>query len=1011
MTGSVSDSVLDVKDYVRKAKALGLTHIALTDRGSMAAMIDFHEACKEAFITGIIGMEAYIVADRLNHSAEARHTEHHLVLLAKNKEGVKNLLRIHNDAHINGYYERAKTDMSMLKKYGKNLIGLSACVGGEIPQLLLAGDLSGAEKRLAEYKDALDEFYLEIQPGHFDTQAEVNKRILYLAYKTKTPFVATNDIHYLNAEDWAMHDAHIKDRNPKGYPDSCYYLMSEKELNESFTRSGIITDKVVAMAIENTNRIAAQCDGEVEYNFEMPKYLDLPEGETEASYLTKLCYEALDKKRSEIADPVKYAERLEYELDTIQKLGFCGYFLIVNDLLEYARANDVAVGPGRGSVGGSLVAYLLRITVADPVKYNLVFERFLSPNRVSLPDIDIDFSDAPKMKDYVIAKYGKEHCALVGTFGIRKAKAALKAAGRVLGIDLQIVDSVCKAVPYKVPGDNGESAIDNPTISQMLNVSQALRDKQAAYPQLFEKAILMESYPQCTGIHAAGIVISPHNLLEYMPIRVDPKTGRYVSYLSKNCIEKVALKYDFLALATQAIVDKTVKDVGINIDLEDDAFFTDAKVWDAIDTKYTTGMFQISSSLYKARMPRLKPRSLQELADCIALVRGPCISAGTDETYMQITEGNAVVQKIDPRYDAITASTKGVTVYQEQVMQLGTAFGLDLDSSYKLLKAISKKHLDKVRPMREIIWNKAHEMGVPPEATTKVWKAIEDAAKYSFNQAHAISYAIIGYLSAYLKVYYPAHFMANLLTNAYVNGKSNKFKAEAVADCHRMGLQFLNVDINKSDWGFKVEDGKIRIGLCAIKAFGESAMQVLTPSRPYNSFSDFIKMCKENKNGMNKTRGTVLIAAGALDCFGNRVEHMQEFFKFKGAKFKKSDKLSVCTGCQVSLSESKAALERKLLGAVMCNSPTAQAGGIKFSDIAIGTVFKGTVYLEGVKEIIDKRGQQMAFVDLAANDGLFRGVIFGSIYPNLKPIIKEGSVIKIQAKKDKEGSCIISDAA
>lgn len=1000
---------------------MGLTHIAMTDHGSMAAMIEFHEACKKASITGIIGMEAYIVDDRLDHTAEKLHTEHHLVLLAKNKEGVKNLLKIHNDAHINGFYGKPKTDMSMLKKYGKNLIGLSACVSGEIPQLILQGDMKGAEDKLNEYKSCLDEFYLEIQPGHFADQEKVNKGILYLAYKTRTPFVATNDIHYLNKEDCLMHDIHVKDRRKNVseemvYADTCYYLMGEGELSESFVRSEYMTDKIVAAAIENTNRIAELCDGEVDYNFEMPRYLDLPKGETEKSYLTKLCYESLQQHMVEIANPAKYSERLDYELDTIESLGFCGYFLIVRDFLEYARTHDVSVGPGRGSVGGSLVAWLLGITVADPIKYNLVFERFLSAKRVGLPDVDVDFSDAGKMKDYVIQKYGAEHCALVGTFGIRKAKGAIRAAGRLLNMDLDIVDEICKAAPFRVAGDDGEQ-IQSPTIMDMLKVSTNLQEKRSVFPELFEKAIQLESFPQSVGIHAAGIVISPHSLLEYMPIRVDKETGRYVSYITKENIESVALKFDFLSLATQKVVDDTVRDAGIKINLNDDSFFTDETVWDAIGTNHTTGMFQISSSLYKTRMPRLAPRNLQQLAACLALVRGPCISAGTDETYMQIVEGKETIQKLDPRYDAITAETNGVCIYQEQVMQIGTAFGLDLDGSYKLLKAISKKHLDKVRPMREVIWNRANDMGIAPEVVTQIWKIIENAAKYSFNQAHAVSYAIISYLSAWLKVHYPAHFMANLLTNAYVNNKDVKAKAEIVADCQRLGVQFLPVDVNKSDWRFRVEDDKIRIGLCAIKAFGEKAAEELIAARPIENFNSFIEAgsVKGSQIG-NKTRGTVLILAGAFNSLGADKEELLLTLLESKKKTKKEEvtlpeEFNICKGCTIRLDAPAADTEKQLFGAVMVNAPAASLAPIHFASLNIGASFKGSVYIDEVKEITDRRGQQMAFVDLTANDGTFSGVIFGSVYPKIKTNIKKCAIITVDAKKDKDGSCVIFDVA
>lgn len=393
--GSVGDSILKIDDYVEKAKSLGLTHIAMTDHGSMASMVEFHEACKKAGITGIIGMEAYVVPDRTlkDNSLESK-CNWHLVLLAKNAEGVKNLLRIHNDAQINGFYRKARTDYSMLEKYGKNIIALSACVGGEIPQHILARDAKGAIEALKRYQSYFDEFYLEIQPGHFNEQRWVNSAIIQLARKANVPLVATNDIHYLNKEDYIMHDLHVKScrgqkvEETKGfaYPDACYYLMSEGEFSGYFLRSEHVTDADIQEAIENTNRIAAQCDGEVDYHFEMPKFPDLPPAETEESYLVKLCQAELHRRMPNLRDPAAYEERLMYELDVILKLGFAGYFLIVKDFLDHARSVGIAVGPGRGSVGGSLVAWLLNITVADPVKYHLMFERFLNPHRKGAPD-------------------------------------------------------------------------------------------------------------------------------------------------------------------------------------------------------------------------------------------------------------------------------------------------------------------------------------------------------------------------------------------------------------------------------------------------------------------------------------------------------------------------------------------------------------------------------------------------------------------------------------------------
>lgn len=1027
--GSVGDSILKIEDYVEKAKSLGLTHIAMTDHGSMASMVEFHEACKKAGITGIIGMEAYVVPDRtLKDSSPESKCNWHLVLLAKNAEGVKNLLRIHNDAQINGFYYKARTDYSMLEKYGKNIIALSACVGGEIPKRILEKDAKGAIEAVKRYQSYFDEFYLEIQPGHFDEQRWVNTAIVQLARKMNVPLVATNDIHYLDKEDYIMHDLHVKScRGQKveeteglAYPDACYYLMSEEELSGYFLRSEYVKDADIREAIENTNRIAVQCDGEVDYHFEMPKFPDLPPAETEESYLVKLCQSELKRRMPNLRDPTAYEERLMYELDVILKLGFAGYFLIVKDFLDHARSVGIAVGPGRGSVGGSLVAWLLNITVADPVKYHLMFERFLNPHRKGLPDVDVDFSSAERdsMKDYVIEKYGREHTALVGTFGIRKAKDAIHAAGRLLNVDLDTINDICKAAPFKVTDDAGEE-VKSPTIEQMLDTSKKFKSFQVQYPELFKTAIDMESFPKSVGIHAAGIVISPGSILEKMPVRVDKASGRYVSMIDKNFIENIAIKYDFLALATSSVIDKTIQDAGISIDWDDDDLYQDKKVWDAIGSQNTIGMFQISSSLYRQRMPRLHPRNLQEMAACLALVRGPCVSAKTDEIYMDTINGKRDVMKVDPRYDEVMKETHGICIYQEELMKLAVAYGMTQDESDTLRKAVSKKKTKVIKALKGVFYDDASALGTPEATIKEIWQIINDAGSYLFNQAHAMSYGILTYVSAWLKVHYPLQFMANTLTNAYESKKDTKRIEEMVEECQRIGIQFLPVDAEESDWRFKVEDGKIRIGLCAVKALGDVATNELVALRPIHSFDKVIEQFTTKGTKLNKKALTVLIFIGAFDYIGlDRHEMLYQMLEAKATKKEKErgvevpEEFTVCAGCKLSLYEKDADIEEDLLKVNYLYRPGADLEPIHFIEKGKGASFTGVVQISSVKHVTDRRGQEMAFVSLSASDCKIEGVIFGSVYSRIDASkVKKGQKVNIQAKKDKDDSCIIYNLA
>lgn len=1030
--GSIKDSILKIDDFVKKAKSLGLTHIAMTDHGSMAALVEFHEKCVEKGITGIIGMEAYVVPDK----TEKDRSNWHLVLLAKNKEGVKNLIRIHNDAQLNGMYYKPRTDYTTLAKYGKSIIALSACVGGEIPQMILAGMKEGIEPQeqkawmlkaveaMKRYQSCFDDFYLEIQPGHFDDQIKVNNVIVQMARAYGVPLVATNDIHYLNAEDYLMHNVHVQsfrkdDGEALAYPDKCYYLMTEQELNSYFIRTKHVTDEVVAEAIENTNKIAAQCDGEVDYDFKMPEYQDLPEGETEDSWLVKLCQKELNRRLPTLKNPAAYEERLLYELDVITKLHFSGYFLIVYDFLNAARRMGVSVGPGRGSVGGSLVAWLLDFSVADPIKHHLMFERFLNPHRKGFPDVDTDFSDTDAMKAYIVRKYGREHCALVGTYGIRKAKAAIKAAGRFLEMDLDTVNAVCKAAPFRVCGDDGEEVKD-PTIEQMLDASAKFHSYQVQYPELFSTAQDMESFPVLYGIHAAGIVITPDNILEKMPVRWDEKKQIIVSLIDKNSIEHLAIKYDFLSLATQAIVDKTIKDAHVNFDWNDDAFFEDDKVWDSIGTSNTIGMFQISSALYRQRMPRLKPRNLADMAACIALVRGPCISSGTDKDYMDILEGKKLVASIDSRYDEVTRSTNGICIYQEQLMKIAVAYGMTQDEADQLRKAVSKKKRDKIAALKTTFYKDAAACGTSQAAIDKIWEIIKAAGAYSFNASHAMSYGILVYTSAWLKYHYPPQFMANTLTNAYESGKDEKRIEEMVQDCQRLGIRFLPIDARKSKWEFAPEGGKLRIGLCALKAFGDAAMQELEEARaasPDNIFDGIYKFLTTKGSKLDKRNVSALIFSGAFDYDdeADREQLLQRMLNSKASTKKEKEfgvpfpeKFSPCNNCDLRLDDDPADIEQKLLRVNYLHRPGADLDPIGFNQKANDDRFSGVVQITSVRHKTDKNGREMAFVDLAASDCHIDGIIFGSTYAKIDTSnVRKGKNVRIFAKKQNDDECII----
>ena len=908
--GSVGDSVLRVEDFIKKCKALGITHAAMTDHGSMSAILDFHDAAKQNDIVPIFGMEAYVAANCHN---KAVRDESHLILLAHNKDGVKNLLKIHNYAQLEGFYYKPRTDLRYLSQYGSGIIATSACVSGEIPKAILQNDMQKAIRKIWEYCNIFDRFYLEIQPGHFKDQIIVNRALITLSKAMGIPLVATNDIHYLNAEDYTLHDIHVKstqkiDQEALVYPDTCYYLMSYQELKDSFTYDDIITQDVVDQALNNTQTLANQCDGELEIEFEKPSYPYIIEGETEDSQLSKLCFDALQNKIQELDNPEAYTDRLAYELDTIQKLGLSGYMLIVKDLIDHAKAEGISVGPGRGSGVASIVLWLLGVTLADPIKYDLMFERFLSVNRKGWADVDLDFEAGRRweMQQYAFERFGHENCAFISTFGIRKAKGALKAAGRLLKIPIDTIDEISKTMPYSFYDEEGEKNL-SPTLEEHLANNATLRQYQEKYPELFKIALQIESFPCTMGVHAAGIIIGNSSLIDKLPLKVYHDKIHNVSSIAttitKEQVERFRLKYDFLALRTLSIVDTTLKQINEEFDFNTNTF-DDPAVWDMIGSSNTDGMFQISSDIYKARMPRLKPRSIQELAACLALVRAPSISAKTDEIYMKVCEG-AKAESLCPEYDFVTRNTNGVVIFQEQILQLGVAFGLSVDEAYTLLKAISKKKTELVKTMKDIFYKNATEKEIDQNIINRIWAIIESAALYSFNAGHATAYALVCYASAWLKVHHTTQFMANLLTNVYTSTNDVKIH-DAVMSAKSMNLQFLPPNINKSSWEFTVENDKIRIGFCAIKAIGHTVAQEIISHQKYDSIEDFYN--KINRRMINKKIVNILILSG---CLGpDRANAIVQYYQLKNEKIPNT--FSPCKGITLSLQTNMQRTEKLL---------------------------------------------------------------------------------------------------
>lgn len=1022
--GSIGDSILRTRDYVKRAKEYGLDSLAVTDHGSLSAIYDFARECKKEGIKPIYGMEAYEAEDMAQKDKEHRGYSH-LILLARTLEGFHNLIRIHNIAQTDGFYYKPRIDRSVLRKYGRGLIASSACIQGSIPQAILDEDPEHSVSLIQEYKSIFDSFYLEVQPGHFEEQLKVNDAIVELARYTDTPILVTNDIHYLNHEDYMPHNFHValkrkqvwKQGDPLLYPDTCYWFMSYEDIRTSFVQTELVTQEVVEEGIENAARIVRECNVDVPLEVHMPKFTQLPAGVTEEQELYRRCYAALNKLKEHIEDPVRYEERLERELNVISQKGFCGYFLIVQEYVDWARKNDIPVGPGRGSAAGSLVLYLLGICQADPIRYDLMFERFLDPHREAIPDVDVDFMTGARDRlfEHAIDVYGQDHCALVSTFGIRKAKSAVRDVARVLNYNKEVGDAIAKLIPTVYYGDDGEKTTDL-AIEDALKVVPELQEYQKQYPDLFDIAMKIEGLPRSTGLHAAGMLISPESFNETLPLIRSGKEGVLATSLNLDDAELSYVKFDFLALSFLETMANTQRDANWHFDYHDEALFHDDAVWDIIGSRNTTGIFQLGSKTYKDRMPRLKPRSIDELAACLALIRGPAISSKMDEVYMEILEGKKEIQHLHPLYDAITADTNGVLLYQEQVMKLAVAFGMNLTTGYRIVKDGAKKRVDKLRQYRTRFVQNALERDCDEQTANQIFDLIEKSSLYLFNRSHAVSYAMVSYVCAYLKVHYPLLYMKNLLTSIFARGTEKEYD-QTVEECRRLGIQFLPADINLSHWGFSIEGDKIRVGLCAVKGFGEKAGEFITGMTEGGFLAADIRELKdaiqqqEMGRIFNKKVMTVSCFSGLFDRmmeeegFDSRLDYYEAYIA--GEKDEPLKELKIGKLTIDPQNTTREELERAYFNLNFIYDPANELPSFGWQDIKAKDTFETKVLVDRVKKIKTKNGDPMAFLTLKSGDGILDCTVFPGLYENVKKNLKKGSFLNITAQKEDEERCIL----
>ena len=871
---SLLDGSNKIKEYVGRVKELGMNSAAITDHGVMYGVIDFYRAAKAAGIKPILGCEVYVAPnsrfDRELAGGEDRY--YHLVLLAENNTGYANLMKIVSKGFVEGYYYKPRVDKEVLRTYSEGIIALSACLAGEVQRYISKGLYDEAKNKALEYEEIFGKgnYFLELQDHGIPEQAFVNQKLMQMSEELGIELVATNDVHYTYAEDEKPHDIllciqtgkKLADENRMRYEGGQYYVKSPEQMAALFPYA--------LQALENTQKIADRCNVEIEFGVtKLPKY-EVPDGMTSWEYLNKLCFEGLERRYGNPGEELK--ERLTYELDTIHNMGYVDYFLIVWDFINYAKTHGIAVGPGRGSAAGSIVSYCLEITDIDPIRYQLLFERFLNPERVTMPDIDVDFCYERRQEviDYVVRKYGKDRVVQIVTFGTLAARGVIRDVGRVMDLPYAFVDSIAKMIPQEL----------NITIDKALKMNPELRksyesDEQVKY--LIDMSRRLEGLPRHSSMHAAGVVISQKSVDEYVPLS-RASDGSITTQFTMTTLEELGLlKMDFLGLRTLTVIQNAVKMAKKRMpDLDIDKIdYNDQDVLDYIGTGKTAGIFQIESAGMKSFMKELKPHSLEDIIAGISLYR-----PGPMDFIPQYIKGKNDANSITydcPQLEPILAPTYGCIVYQEQVMQIVRDLaGYTLGRSDLLRRAMSKKKADVMQKERQIFVYGDEENGVPgcikngidEKTANKIYDEMIDFAKYAFNKSHAAAYAVVAYQTAFLKYYYPVEFMAALMTSVIENPPK---VAEYIYACRHMDIKILPPDINRGVADFSVDEGCIRYGLMAIKGVGRPVIDVIVKDReefgPFKNLEDFITRISM-KDTMNKRVIESFIKAGALDCLG-----------------------------------------------------------------------------------------------------------------------------------------------
>lgn len=1058
---SLLDGASKIPELVHQAKELGMDSIAITDHGVMYGVIDFYRAAKKEGIKPIIGCEVY-VAPGSRFDKEAGKNEnryYHLVLLAENDTGYHNLMKIVSRGFTEGYYYKPRVDREVLQEFHEGIIALSACLAGEVATYLRQGFYEEAKKAALEHVEIFGEnnYFLELQDHGIDDQQTVNQGLLRMSQETGIPLVATNDIHYVKKEDAEAHDIllciqtgkKVADEDRMRYEGGQYYLKSPEEMEALFPYA--------KQALENTGKIAKRCNVEIVFGEQkVPKY-EVPEGFTSYSYLKALCQEGLERRYDPVTPQLQ--ERLDYELSTIETMGYVDYFLIVWDFIKYAKDHGIAVGPGRGSAAGSIVSYCLEITNIDPIRFNLLFERFLNPERVTMPDIDVDFCYERRQEviDYVVRKYGKEKVVQIVTFGTMAARMVIRDVGRVLDMPYAAVDRIAKMIPM---GQNGH----NPTIKEALTISSDLKkayDEEEDVRYLLDMSQRLEGLPRHASMHAAGVVIGQKAIDEFVPLSRGSEDAITTQFTMTTIEELGLLKMDFLGLRTLTVIQDAVRNIkqskGIDIDI-DHLNMEDPEVYDLLCTGQTDGIFQLESNGMKSFMKELKPRNIEDIIAGISLYRpGPMDFI---PLYIKGKEHPETITYDCPQLEKILSPTYGCIVYQEQVMQIVMELaGYTLGRSDLVRRAMSKKKGDVMQRERQnFVYGNEEEhvpgcinRGIDEKTANKIFDEMIDFAKYAFNKSHAAAYAVVAYQTAYLKCHYPAEFMAALITS--VLDRTDKV-SEYIAHCRKLDIPILPPDINEGYSQFSVSGNAIRYGLSALKSVGRPVIDAIVAEREahgrYRDLKDFISRLSNKE--VNKRTIESFIKSGALDSFpANRRQMMMIYVQLIDQV--NQEKKSAMTG-QMSLmdllgeeekkafdikypdvaeyeKEEKLSFEKEVLGIYVSGHPLEDYQNLMdtninatthdfIADAETGeTVAKDQVYytiggMIAAKTVkMTKSNQNMAFITLEDLLGSLEVVVFPKKYEQYRSILEPDSKILVYGRasiSEDEGKLLLERA-